>query len=65
MVAAAILGSVLTVCVSGLVAFRWKLAHKVESLSKEQEARLADVETTLRQLRVVQSQGRTIVRSVG
>ncbi len=65
MVAAAILGSVFFVCVSGLIAFRWKLTHKAQTLSQEQETRLANVENTLRQLRVVQSQGRTVVRSVG
>ncbi len=65
MVAAAILGSVACLCLSGLVAFRWKLTHKAQSLSQEQETRLANVENTLRQLRVVQSQGRSIVRSVG
>ena len=65
MVALSILGSVVALCASGLVAFRWKLTHKTETLSKEQEQRLANVESTLRQLHIVQGQGRTIVRSVG
>ena len=65
MVAAAILASVVTLCASALVAFRWQLTAKTQhSPVVELEKRLSDVEARLRGAGVAQMAGRTH-RNVG